>query len=425
MRVLERTKRRIIDAGFSHIKLELEAQLDRNDYGDHENCDDCEDGRVECSECNGSGAIYDGETNSGHELWSECSECYGDGDESCNYCSGSGRVATEGQDDDWCESFILNAVSTEARNALTYGKFYNDGSVDSEYTFTLPVEKSEYLVEYIDAFKALADEIGNGLDTEGAGMHISVIPTESNGYYPSRVSLDAAKIAHFKREVTKLLPALYFVATATKVSRDLSYRMPFISEDKHNRGGYPAICTHSDTSLEYRIFDTCYDKPEAIFEFMEVIANTLGYYADTTKTVPKLEKKFVFETYGQELQRFYKTPENLRVLNSTIKYVKPAQKSFKALKEERGFKHTIGSLNVAGKRTIKRLQAEYEQLKEQTNERRNQPFDAWEESQVLDQMRYNGLSREAAEDEVRGTNVPAFADFVNDNIFRRGHTLEV
>lgn len=426
MRTLEKTKQAIIEAGFSHIKVELEAQLQRNSDNDESECYEC-DGRgyQDCSECYGDGALCTTETigQNEREVWEECADCAGDGTETCSYCDGEGETRGEGShSDSSCEDYILGQISSEARQALTYGRFYDDGSVDSEYTFTVPVEKAEYIVEYIRAFKDLAlNYIGNGFDVSGAGMHVSVIPAESNGSYPSYYRMDAEKMENFKTEVTKLLPALFFVASAGTQSRDLEYRSPCIARDSK----YSAIYTHGDTCLEYRLFETCYDRPEAIFEYMEVIAKTLEYM-DVTKKVPALNMDFIFEEYGDRLSRFYDTPEQLRVLQRTLKYVKPEGKSMKKMKEERGITHTIGSLSVNAKRRVQRLREDYEQQNRMRERLLRQPLTEGQEKDIEYYMARIGMTRAEAEQRVRGvTERVTFSEFIRQNTRPMGQTVRV
>jgi len=294
----------IKDAGFGYVKVELEAQLRRpydSDEGEYEDCPDCDDGYVDCDECNGDGYVEveltrpDGSTSDMTEEVT-CDDCYGDGHHDCSNCEGSGEVYVEGNGDDfgsvdYCEDFIMEQLSDEAKSALIYKRFYNDGSVDSEFTFTISVDKVKVLPEIIDSFNKLAAAVGNGMDVDGAGMHVAVLPHESNGRYPVPSSFDmpADKLQNFTTEVTKLLPALFIAATSGNFTRGLNYRHPKIERDK-----YSAIHIVGGRCFEYRLFETCYQRPEAIFEYLQTIARTLEYYKDPTKKVEVQGKEFVF-----------------------------------------------------------------------------------------------------------------------------------
>lgn len=353
---------RMKSQGFTHAKIELEAQLNRSYGENYEDCSDCDEGRMDCPYCDGIGVAEDTtHSPNGRTLYltAVCDDCEGDGLITCSTCDGDGRSET---DFDWsneenCENYILSYVSLAARAALVYSRFYDDGSVDSEFTFTVAMDDLHLAVEYLDAFNALARENGGGMDTDGAGMHLSVL---TSGTYPTSQQLDPDKIENFKTEVQKLLPALYFVASPDHASRSLEYRSPKIDEDKHN--GYPAICTHGDTALEYRIFETCYQRPEALLENYEVIANTLKYYSSrhlnlTTTTVGGQNLR-----YTRGLARFYDSPERLEALNQGLPFVKPKDKTIHQLKRERNFKLDQRKFIKEGKIKRHEAQTKYQQL---------------------------------------------------------------
>lgn len=265
--------KRIKEAGFTHFKVELEANLDREEY-----------------------------------------DAWNDGN---------------------CERYVMDCLSAETAAALTYKQFYNDGSVDSELTFTLPIEEAYRSVEVLKAFSALAEEVGHGMETGRAGMHLTLL---TSGTYPTAIPLNATKLRNFAAQVTKLLPALYAVSSHDGQTRALEYRTPQISPEKD--GVYPAICTHDGTALEYRLFDTCYDKPEALLEKIQIIAATTRYFHPTRKV--KLQSaQFRLE---QVAERYSKKPfagtikdlGNLQALEETLKLVKPASVSMNSFKKSRG-----------------------------------------------------------------------------------------
>lgn len=359
MEVLDETIQRIKQAGFSHIKVEFEADLGRcNDY---DSCDYCGgNGRSNCDSCEGEGFLDTGETTrvSGDTVYSECDDCYGEGTQNCYECDGEGNVNSGFSNEDDCAEYMISHVGPEVASHLTYSKFYEDGSVDSEFTFTIPVEYAKDVIAWSNAFKALGDECGQ-LDISGAGLHIAVIPSESNGYYPvNRNTLNYDGVMNFTNQVTKLLPALFFLASADRHSRPLGYRMPQIAEEK-----YSAVSHHDSSCFEFRVFETCYDRPEAFFDYLETIANCLKFYADPTLTVESIGQTFGFEEHGYLLSRFYSTPEQLRILNATVKHLKPKAKSFKKLKEERGIDFTIKSLQDTQKERVSRIKKEYYEYK--------------------------------------------------------------
>lgn len=304
--------------GFSHIKVELEAKLGRS--GESISCATCsQQGWIACHECHNSGyKIVDNEPV-------ECLACGGDGQSECRRCNGRGYTHG-GWSDHWCRDFILQHIKAETARNIVFGEFYWDGSVDSEYTFTMPIEYAGMVPDVIASFNKLGTKIGNGIDIDNAGLHIAVLPS---GKYPCDGGLlNKSFMKNFRTEVSKLLPALYFLGTHTSETRGLSYRKPFVSDSEK----YSAIYTHDDTAIEYRVFDPCFDKPEAFFDKVEVIAQTLKYYSqDTVK--PRFEK---FNMYNlSEISELYGSSENYDALLKTVSHLKP-NKSFSKLKNERG-----------------------------------------------------------------------------------------
>ena len=406
-------------AGFSHIKVELEGDIGRD--GERE-CQECYgSGELQCSNCEGGGYVHTMDDNN-NEYENECADCSGDGEESCDACDGSGNSGSF-MDEETCEDFMRQWIREKhpgAEERLTYGNFYEDGSVDSEFTFTVPIENVEDVLLWTEAFKALAYEAGDGnIDVSGAGLHVSVLPATSNGRYPCGGQLPESNLNNFMNEVTKLLPALFFLASSGHQSRDLGYRHASIGYDK-----YHAISTHDATSLEYRVFETCYDRPEAFYDYVKVIANTLKFYADPSLKVSALGKTFGFND-GNECARFFSTPEQLRILNATVKHLKPKDKSFKKLKEERGVRYTIKSLASKEKAKIAQLREDYRIYRRNYLETRSRPLTERELADVDRYMVYESWSRRQAEAYVRGDTAPlmSLADFITKNL-RPSHYSE-
>lgn len=397
-------------AGFSHIKVELEANLERTGEADCWDCDSS--GSYECSRCYGHGSIEVDEDN-----YEECGDCDGVGTIDCESCYGHG-YSSDWSDETDCQDFIESNVSDKAQKALVYGKFYNDGSVDSEYTFTVSVKDVEVVTEYIQAFQDLADRIGNGMDTDGAGMHIAVLPKGCNGEYPSDIGYDYKKYTNFRKQIFRLLPALYFLGSSSSRSRGLEYRIPRISnEDK-----YSAIFV-TDSAFEYRVFETCYHKPEIFFDYVEVIANTLKFYDDDRIQAKQLNQSFGWQFYGDGLDRFFGTEEQLRVLNSQIKILKPRDKTIKQLKKERGVSFTIRELKR--QEVIKRtkLRQEYRQIKRRVDEQKKAPVSESEQRDI-DRLVLDGEAPDRALERVRRiARLEPLQDFINKNLTRISYDM--
>lgn len=260
----------------------------------------------------------------------------------------AGRQANES-----FRTFMHDLLSEDARASIVYSKVYYDGSVDTEWTFTIPTESVKYLPQFINAWNKACEEFGSeNIDVTGAGFHIAILQ-QSN--YPSNKRMPAVKVNNFKREVTKLLPALLFLASHNYLSRGLSYRKPQISKSDK----YSAIYTRNDTIMEFRIFETCWDKPESVFDKVEIIANCLKYYSKRKNKVQFKPMSF-FES-GHGLERYFETPEKLEVLNASLTYLKPKLKSIEQLKRERNFKLDKRVLDKRFKSKMARYAIEYQE----------------------------------------------------------------
>lgn len=332
----------------TYVKIELEASLGRDD-------DDFHEDYSECGQCDGDGEIFcdcdEGEYENNGEVL-ECTTCGGSGRVICNYCDGVGRQENDSvsYSDDHCQEFILDSVSAGCRQAITYSTFYYDGSVDSEFSVTIPLDKPEYAVELIKAFKALGDEMGNGIDTDGAGMHIAIL-SDPNGKYGFS---DENKILpghwrNFQASVNHLMPALLFLASADHKSRNLNYRSPEVSDQK----GY-AISLRDDSVIEWRVFETCYNRPEMFYDYLCVIANTLKFYTPKRVTLPffnKIGELGLPDGYG--VHRFFYTEKHLDALEEGLKVLRPAFRTRAECLKLRNFKITKRQLRLkAIKQTI-------------------------------------------------------------------------
>lgn len=288
----------------------------------------------------------------------------------CAYKATAIKVELEGElnrhySDTWtnaaCSRWLKQHVSKEAKDALIYSKFYNDGSVDSEFTFTVPIDKAPLVVEYIKAFKLLAAKIGNGLEVEGAGMHIAIL-NSPDGNYPGGNNLDLLRATNFKKTMTHFLPALYFLGSADHRSRELRYRRPLIDLTSK----YAAISGEKHV-FEYRLFETCYDRPEAILDFICVIAATLKFY-----NIRPINFKF-FNTIGEigfkegwGLERFFFTQKHIDALEAGVKILKPTYKTFEQLKKERNFKVDKETLSKKDKKEEAKWIFEYQLAKRES-----------------------------------------------------------
>lgn len=323
------------------IKIELEAQFDRDTEDEY--CQECDEGSYECQDCYADG----------------CDNCDG-GYITCESCDGTGNNSIGQWSDMDCKDFIYNHVPANAVDKLVYGRFYNDGSVDSEFTFTLMLDDVEYAIDFIKAFKLLGEAISSNFDTTGAGMHIAILNSK-RGNYPSGNRIEANYFRHMQTAVEHLMPALFFLATADWKSRSIHYRMPQASESK-----YSAIHWCDGGALEFRVFETCYDKPAMFYDFLCVIAKCLEFYQ------PKVTKLSFFGTIGElafkesgnGVSRFYYSTKHLDALNAGLVVLKPDHKTVKQLKQERNFKISKARLTKNELKLQVQWRAEYRERKQ-------------------------------------------------------------
>lgn len=259
-----------------------------------------------------------------------------------------------------CEDFMKENVSPEARRALVFGRFYVDGSVDSEYTFTVPIDGVYYVLEYIEAFKKLSeiasDNSVNKLDVRGAGMHIAIL-NDPDGVYPGGNRLNAYCADSFRYSMNKLLPALYFLGTGNAKSRPLGYRVPKVDL----RDKYSAITGHTNV-FEYRVFDTCYDNPKTFLDFFCVIAKTMQFYSRDKIVLPFFDTigKLQIPDNGYHLSRFYFTANHIKALDLGLAILKPDHKTISQLKKERNFTITQTKLEKEDKQLELDLESEFQ-----------------------------------------------------------------
>jgi hypothetical protein len=268
---------------------------------------------------------------------------------------------------------------------MDYARFYNDHSVDSELTFTIPLtmEAIGNLPAVLKAFKELPEEWGGGnFNVSGAGMHMAFLfskdhayPTLDANYVGRGVRLHANRLKNFKRAMTQLLPALYFLGTTNEQTRSLSYRKPRVSVDLENdRYGddwgdipkYSAI-SYRDGAMEFRIFDTCYDNPTHIFENIIIMGNCAPYLnmAYKSPNIDKISQKIQFGCDNDKtLERLYTTATHLDVMNAGISRIKPSYLTVTELKKQRNFTRTKTALKNMMTKNRKQAELEYAEYQE-------------------------------------------------------------
>lgn len=249
---------------------------------------------------------------------------------------------------------------------LTYAEFYNDGSVDSEFTFTLLIDNPEnvFLIpKIINAFKELANAMDRTPDVAGAGMHTAFL-REPNGYYPDNYITDDMyeRFNNYKRSMGMLMPAMYFLASSNERSRGLEYRRPGVGNNSHRHA-----IDWRQGALEFRLFDTCYDNPDAILDNIVVMSKTLKYWTKkyTPTGVEKIAESVKFGLDGSDkLERFYVSYRHIDLLNWGLNKLKPSYYTIGELKKQRKFNVSKRALTKKRKDVEISAQAEYKEYED-------------------------------------------------------------
>jgi hypothetical protein len=392
------------------IKVELEAQLNRGNEGWCEYCEEgrvtcdncCGEGTVDCDLCEGRGQIQDVETGGLiSDRMIDCPDCDGRGVRDCDSCE-DGRVTCDEcggsfQGSDWgeesyCHDYLMEHLSElglaeqgnnyyleeystnwHPKGALKYAQFYNDHSVDSEFTFTLSIEHEEdilLLPKIIDIWNDLAEAVGNGQNVSGAGMHMAVINDPECLYPVTRRNAVTERHYHnFRKSMQLLLPALYFLGSPTERSRGLRYRVPQVASEWDSYGGEPKYSAiyYVGGALEFRVFETCYDHPEAILDNIVVISRCLRYWSPTYRPsgLEKITRSVTFGVdYDNSLERFYQTSTHLDLLNAGLQKLKPGYATVRAIKQQRCFNTTKRTLQSQTKKLAVAATREYAEYKD-------------------------------------------------------------
>jgi hypothetical protein len=247
---------------------------------------------------------------------------------------------------------------------LTYAEFYNDGSVDSEFTFTLMLDDPEtvFLIPKIGRiWNKFMREAGDGKpDVRGAGMHMAWL-NSSDGSYPTSSEF-ATHFSNFQRSMTLLMPALYFLGTTTNTTRGLDFRRPGVGYDTHR-----TAIDYRNGALEFRVFDTCYDNLESILDNLVVMSRCMRYWS--AQYVPsgldKVTKRYKFGVDGDNtLDRFYITHVHIDLLNQGLVRLKPSYYTIGEIKLQRKFSKTkrgLVQLEKEQKRAALNEYSEYEE----------------------------------------------------------------
>lgn len=279
---------------------------------------------------------------------------------------------------EWVESPVLGVDGYwKAKSPLMYAKFYDDHSVDCELTYTLSIEDptTALLVpQTIDAFKEVCAEVSSYFATNKAGMHMAWLNDPDCVYPVDQVRpYDNVRFKNFRKSMIRLLPALYFLGTPNSNTRQLEYREPKIEIANHHTGyerhspKYAAVA-FARGSVEFRVFDTCYETPETVLDNIVVMCKAMQFWtrAYTRNHLPRIPKPVQFgrEVYGR-LASLYYTKEHLQLLEAGLNILKPDYKTVKELKAERNFTVTKKQVNDKLKDARLKARKNYEQYQKQ------------------------------------------------------------
>lgn len=234
---------------------------------------------------------------------------------------------------------------------LVFSKVYTDS--ETEWTTTLLLKDPTdvlYAPLLVDAFNALAEANGNGIDVTGSGMHTAFIQGE-DGIYPSREAPGAqsAMFRNFAKSMGPLLPALYLLGAnriedGQGVTRSTGPRQPIVSEvDK-----YSAIA-YRYGAVEFRVFDTCYDNREQLLDNIVVMAQSIRKYwhKKYVSSNITMDKPVLFGNTScsinrvNKLESLYLVKEHIVLLNQGLRCIKPPYQSVKEIKMARRFTLTV------------------------------------------------------------------------------------
>lgn len=268
------------------------------------------------------------------------------------------------------------------KHPLVYCNFYDDGTVNSEFTFTLSVKKSKnvlLLKKIVDIFNELIEEEGVGSRNDQAGMHMALLNSKGATYDPnySPKRIEYKRFANFQKSMTLMLPALYFLSSCDGTTRYMEYRLPRIGSGQLRRGidrdyfssenrKFSAIA-YRGGALEFRVFDPCYKRPEQILDNIVVMKNAMKYWRKEYRS-PGLEKiaesvRFGYEDPGH-VSNMYVTVEHIDLLNKGLQRLKPDYYSIKQLKEQRNFCTTKHKLSGKIKQIKAQAQKEYDEYQD-------------------------------------------------------------
>lgn len=363
--------------GLTAVKVEFEAKFNRSRV--QLGCDHCYRGSMRCEACGGDGRIYDSLRSTNIR----CNTCQETGRVDCTHCDTSKRPNWNDLDnvhDHILQKLVRHGLAEKLPRGeyysgtkkyrpihpLAFSYVYNDSTVDTEQTLTLALDKPEnvlLLPKLVKAFYSLKDAIGQGIDVSTAGMHMALM-NDPEWKYPSHELRQMVHYRNFRKSIILLMPALYFLGSSNEKSRSLEYRRPSVGcEDMNHDDGHTSAINYVSGALEFRVFETCYDNPEAILDNMMVMLNCLRFWTKkyTRNYLAKIANDVPFGIEeGEDLKRLYVTREHIDLLNRGLRMTKPPYYTVSEVKKQRGFTYTKIDANNFAKEVQKEIEKEYQ-----------------------------------------------------------------
>lgn len=369
----------------TYIKVELEGHLERNYEEDNYDSE-----YYDCPNCDGRGTFTcECEIDPLPEV-ETCDDCGGEGWVNCSDCDGEGRIENDSYSDssygdNYCLDFIMGNIPEKVKQRTVYANFVYDGSCDSELEITVPLDHPEDVIEYIKAFKLLGDDIGNGIDIRGSGMHITILRSPDGEYPSGNGEIEDEYFDNFKTQMNKLMPALVLLASEDHKSRRLHpFRLPRVGEGDHSSA--VDIACHGDSGcLEWRVFETCYDHPEMFYDYLCVIAKGLEFYGIKRVNFGRT-KLGVLEFYDSPseygLHKYFKSEKLLKALDLGLPYLCPDHRTPAECKRLRNFTVRPQALERKRAKLYQLVESEWPEYQKTRKQKEDQAVNDYVERKV-------------------------------------------
>lgn len=329
--------KKLKQADTGYFKAEFEGNVYDSEFEGNSYCEYCEEGTVSCSNCDGTGDVYTYDQRD-NEYINDCYDCEGNGRETCPECDGNYEDYGSDFDFDYFVECLKATLTTEERDAITYMRGYNDGTVNTEITATYELSAAG-ISAYLGSIQYCNNKFDN---TQGGGFHLSLLHKYSNGRYPNTAyCYDDAAMGNFQQEVQKLLPAMYVLGSSNHTTRPLApFRQAKINDDKYSAIHLVTEGYHEGgvVALEFRLFDPCYKNLQIAVDYLEVIAKSMMFYVYPTLKAPQISDKALLQDGDRTIRfvsSFFDTYAGYLMVKRTIGILSPRGKDFATILRER------------------------------------------------------------------------------------------